>query len=126
MTTHLPLHRSLGLAAAAAALTLLSGPALAFDYPTADRVVYVQECMRLHPGPGYEMLSKCSCTIDRIARDVPYEDFATMSTATDANSISGERGNYIRDTQVLQDGIKRFKALQSEAKKGCFINLDAK
>jgi hypothetical protein len=49
-----------------------------------------------------------------------------MSTATDANSISGERGNYIRDTQVLQDAIKRFKALQSEAKKGCFINLDAK
>jgi hypothetical protein len=126
MTAHLLLPRALGLAAAAA-MTLLAGPALAFDYPTADRVVYVQECMRLHPGgPGYEMLNKCSCTIDRIARDVPYDDFVTMSTATDANSISGERGNYIRDTQVLQDAIKRFKALQSEAKKGCFINLDAK
>lgn len=126
MISHLPLQRLLGLAAASATMTLLATPALAFDYPTADRVVYVQECMRQHPGAGFEMLNKCSCAIDRIARDVPYDDFVTMSTATDANSISGERGNYIRDTQMLQDGIKRFKSLQSEAKKGCFINVDAK
>ena len=41
-------------------LSLLAavGAAQAHDYPTADRVLYVQECMRQHPGPEFEMLSK--------------------------------------------------------------------
>lgn len=110
--------------AALTALATLALPALAHNYPTLDRVNYVEECMQQHPGTRYEMLSKCSCVIDRIARDVPHEEFVNMSTSANATSISGERGNMIRDSKQLQDQIKRFKALQTTAKKSCFINTD--
>jgi hypothetical protein len=114
------------LLCAAGGLSALAMPALAYDYPTADRVTYVEECMRQHPGSSYEMLNKCSCVIDRLARDISHDDFVTMSTASNANTIGGERGNTIRDTQAMQDQIKRFRALQSTAKKGCFINSEPK
>jgi hypothetical protein len=116
-----PLRRRLAtLAAAALPLTVF-----AHDYPTSERVVYVQACMRDHPGPYYEMVNKCSCVIDTIARDLPYDDFVSMSTATNANSIGGERGSYIRDVDALQQQIRKFRALQTQAKKSCLINLDS-
>lgn len=106
------------------ALLLAAGaalPALAHDYPTADRVVYVQACMNEHPGPAFEMLSKCSCVLDRLAGELPYDDFVTMSTATNANTIGGERGNTLRDTALVQQQIRRFRQLQSAAQKSCFL-----
>ena len=49
MKTFLPLVALCGLLSAAAA------PARANDFPTSDRVLYVQECMRANPGPYYEI-----------------------------------------------------------------------
>jgi hypothetical protein len=98
-------------------------PASAFDYPTADRVVFVQACMRDNPGPHYEMLNKCSCVVDTLAKDLPYDDFVSMSTVTNANSIGGERGSYIRDTELLQEQIRSFRKLQADARKSCMIGL---
>ena len=111
--------------AAAACAALLPAPARAHDYPTAERVIYVQACMRDHPGGYYEMVNKCSCVIDRIAQDIPFDDFVTMSTAANANSIGGERGSYIRDVDALQQQIRKFRALQTQAMKSCMINLEA-
>ena len=108
------------------ALGLLAGPAQAHDYPTADRVIYVQACMRDHPGPHYEMLNKCSCTIDKIASELPYDDFVSMDTVANATSIGGERGNEIRDTESLQVMLRKFRQLQVAAKKSCLINLEAR
>jgi hypothetical protein len=96
------------------------------DYPTNERVIFVQACMRDHPGGHYEMLNKCSCAIDAIARQVPFEQYSAMSTAAHANSIGGERGAYIRDTEMLQTDIRKYRALIAQAKKGCFIHLDTK
>ena len=39
-------------------------------YPTSERVLYVNQCMRDHPGAFYEMVNKCSCAIDAMARDI--------------------------------------------------------
>ncbi len=108
----------------ACALLCAAGTAFAHDYPTVDRVLYVQECMRTHPGPHYEMVNKCSCALDTLAKDVPFDDYVAMATATNANSIGGERGNSIRDSESLQAEIKRYRELQAKAKKGCFINLE--
>jgi len=119
--TPLALLPALALLAACA-----SPPVLAQDYPTADRVVYVQECMRQHPGPHFEMLNKCACTLDKLAAELQYDEFMAMSTASNANSIGGERGNTIRDTESLQTQIRRFRQLQSAAKKGCFIQGEAR
>ena len=120
-----PAQRTAALVlAAAAVVALLPSAALAYDYPTSERVLYVEICMRDHPGAHYEMLNKCSCAIDHIAQTLPYDDYVTMSTATNANSIGGERGSYIRDVDALQQQIRKFRALQTQAKKSCFINLD--
>jgi hypothetical protein len=121
MKTTLP-WASLG----ALAVALVSGAQAAErvnDFPTVDRVLYVQECVRQHPGPHYEMVNKCSCALDALAREISFEDYTSMSTATNANSIGGERGNSIRDTEVLQGQIKRFREVQAKAKAGCFINV---
>jgi hypothetical protein len=104
-----------------ALLAVASPWVAAFDYPTAARVEYVQTCMKEHPGTYYEMLNKCSCALDHLAEKVPYDDFVTMSTATNANSIAGERGNAIRDSEALQKQIREFRKLQSTAREGCFI-----
>ena len=101
-------------------------PAQAHDYPTAERVVFVQACMRDHPGPHYEMLNKCACTLDTIAKDLPYDDFVDMSTATNANSIGGERGGAIRDVEPMQVLIRKFRQIQTAAMKSCLINLEAR
>jgi hypothetical protein len=110
--------------AAAACFALPSSAAQAHDYPTVERVNYVQGCMREHPGPHYEMVNKCSCVIDRIAKTLPFDDYVTMNTATNANSIGGERGSYIRDVDALQQQIRKYRALQTQAKKSCLINLE--
>ena len=108
---------------AAPLLLLLPLQAQAHDYPTQARVVYVEQCMAENPGPHYEMVAKCSCALDHIMQSTPYDDFVTMQTATDANSIAGERGNAIRDAENLQKEIRTFRDLQATAKKSCFIGL---
>jgi hypothetical protein len=107
----------------ATGLLALGAPlaAQANDFPTVDRVLYVQECVSTHPGPNYEMVNKCSCALDALAAKVKFADYVEMSTAAKANSIGGERGGYIRDVQVLQDDIKRFRGLQSAVEKSCFL-----
>ncbi len=100
----------------------VSAPALANDFPTVERVVYVQDCMRENPGPSFEMMNKCSCALDRIASEVKYEDFVSMSTVVKALSIGGERGNELRDNEGLKPLAKRYRELQAQARKSCFIN----
>jgi len=109
----------------AGGLVLAAGVAFAQtnDYPTTDRVVFVMACMRDHPGNHFEMINKCSCAIDAIARELPFDTYTAMSTALNANTIGGERGGYIRDTEMLQGDIRKFRQLTTKAKKGCFINV---
>lgn len=112
-----PLHRLL----ATVALLASAAPALANDFPTVDRVLYVQECMRNNPGPNFEMVNKCSCALDALAREVKYEDYVSMSTVTNAISIGGERGSELRDNESVKPQIKRLRELQAKVQQGCFI-----
>ena len=108
------------------ALLMAASPVHANDFPTADRVLYVQECMRAHPGAQFEMINKCSCALDALATSVKYKDYVTMSTITKAMSIGGERGGAIRDVPSLEPQAKRYRELQAKAEKGCFITPDAR
>lgn len=112
----------------ASAALLLSGAfaaapnaAAAYEYPTMERVNFVQQCMQENPGPHFEMVAKCSCLLDHIAKTVRYDDFVSMETSTNATTIAGERGNAIRDAEMLQKQIRDFRTLQTEGKKSCFI-----
>lgn len=122
MTIRTPMARLRAMGLCSALALAASAPALANDFPTNERVLWVGECMREHPGNAFEMISKCSCALDRIAGQVKFDDYLTMSTASKANSIGGERGGYIRDTDMLQKEIRRFRDIQAKAKAACFIN----
>lgn len=97
------------------------GAAWANDFPTVDRVLYVQECMRVHPGPYYEMVNKCSCALDRLARELSFDEYVNMTTIVNAVTIGGERGGELRDNETLKPQIARYRALQSKVGKACFI-----
>lgn len=103
-------------------LPLLGAAAHANDFPTVARVLYVQDCVRDHPGPHYEMINKCSCAIDAFAAQVKYDEYTTMQTISNGMSIGGERGGAIRDVPSLQPELKKYRELQSKVQKGCFIS----
>jgi len=105
----------------AGALLAAAGPASANDFPTVDRILYVQECLREHPGPNFEMVNKCSCALDQLARKVKFNDYVNMTTIVKAVSIGGERGGELRDNETIKPQIKRYRDLQSEAKMSCFL-----
>jgi hypothetical protein len=107
-------------------LLIASAATWANDFPTVERVLYVQECMRAHPGPLFEMTHKCSCVLDALARDIKYDDYVTMSTVTKAMAIGGERGSMIRDAPSLEPQVKRYRELQTKAEKRCFISSEAR
>jgi hypothetical protein len=94
---------------------------VANDFPTVDRVLYVNECMRANPGPYFEMVNKCSCALDRLAGEVTFDDYVTMTTIVNAVSIGGERGSEMRDNESLKPQIARYRELQARVTKACFI-----
>ena len=96
------------------------------DFPTVERVLYVQECMRAHPGQSFEMTHKCSCVLDAVAEQLRFDDYVTLSTISKAMSIGGERGGSIRDAPSFEPQAKRFRELQGKAEKGCFISSQAR
>lgn len=103
-------------------LALAAGSASAAnDFPTVDRVLYVQACMRDNPGGYYEMVNKCSCALDRFAEEVSFDDYTSMATIVNAISIGGERGNDLRDNDTLKPQITRYRAMQAKVKAACFI-----
>jgi hypothetical protein len=102
-------------------LMYAASAAAANDFPTADRVIYVQDCIKNNPGPHFEMINKCSCALDALASKVKYNDYVTMTTIVNAMSIGGERGNDLRDNETLKPQVKRYRDLQAQVQKACFI-----
>jgi len=91
------------------------------DFPTADRVEFVLECMRDHTGGQFELMNKCSCTIDRLAEKYKYDDFVEAQTMAKAVTIAGERGSTLRDNEDAQKAAKRYRASVTEAGRACFL-----
>lgn len=91
------------------------------DFPTSDRVEFVLECMRDHTGGQFELLHKCSCIIDRLAKQYKYDDFIEAQTMAKAVSIAGERGSVLRDNEDAQKAARRYRASVGEAARACFL-----
>ncbi|MEN9892825.1 MAG: hypothetical protein RLY78_3120 [Pseudomonadota bacterium] len=96
-------------------------PPAATPYPTADRVVFVQQCMQDHRGAYFEMVNKCSCAIDTLARELSFEDYTTLSTEANALTIGGERGSVLRDNEAIGPHARQLRERIARAKQGCFI-----
>lgn len=106
----------------ACALLFAAWPAAANDFPTVERVLYVQDCVKANPGPYYEMVNKCSCALDTMARAVTFDDYSAMTTIINAVTIGGERGAVLRENETIKPQIKRYRDLQVQVKQACFIN----
>jgi hypothetical protein len=97
-------------------------PVYANDFPTAARVEYVVNCMRKHPDRSeHEMRFKCSCAIDNIAIQLPYDEFVELQTATLAVTIGGERGAAVRTAPETGEMVKTYHAIEDKANGACFI-----
>lgn len=109
------------LLAALALATCTALPARANDYPTAERVTFVLECLRDFPGPEYEMIQKCSCALDAIAERLPYDRYVEASTVSKAVTIAGERGGTLRENEQAQGEAREYRSLYREARKRCLF-----
>ncbi len=96
-------------------------PCSANDFPTAGRVEFVLECMRDHTGGQFELLNKCSCTIDRLAQKFRYDAFVEAQTMAKAVTIAGERGSTMRDNEQAQTAAQRFRGSVADAARACFL-----
>lgn len=100
-------------------------PASAFahqGYPTADRVEWVLACMQQSDKGGYELVHKCSCAIDVIAKKLKYDEYVETSTAARGQTMRGERGSEFRDPESVKSSGAKYKKIQTEAKEQCLLN----
>lgn len=112
-----PLILMLGLGVAAGAG--------ANDFPTQARVEYVLGCMDRHGGQSYDTLFPCVCSIDRIAGQMKYEEYAYIETMTVMMRTPGERGGAFRDKPGARKRVRSLKQIQEDAEKSCFVSSGA-
>lgn len=93
---------------------------LAHDFPTTSRVEYVLECMKTHSG-RHEYLYKCSCAVDEIAKQVPFDEYVEISTALRHQSLGGERGAVFRDPANVKEMAVKYKTIERRAADACFF-----
>lgn len=117
-------HAALALlgAAVSTADTPPQGERAGHDYPTFARVEFVQECM-VRNGAALAGLYKCSCAIDRIAKDLSYDDFVEWSTFARYSSLAGERSGIFRDPDEARQKAKQYRALEKDAYRACGLKI---
>ncbi|MGH6692130.1 MAG: hypothetical protein ACREF4_15790 [Gammaproteobacteria bacterium] len=92
------------------------------DFPTVERVLFVEACVRDHPDRARtEMLYKCSCAIDSIATELSYAEYVDASTAFAAGQAAGERGTHIRESSAGEDLAGRYRQARANARKACML-----
>ena len=88
-------------------------------YPTTILADYVFACMATN-GQRYDILQKCSCSIDYIAERLSHNDYEKAETIMRAQQDIGQRGVFYRDTKWANDKVDKLKTLQAESTLECF------
>jgi hypothetical protein len=92
------------------------------DFPTVERVLFVEACVRDHPDRSRtEMLYKCSCVIDGLAAELSYAEYVDASTAFAAGQVAGERGTHIRESSAGQELADRFREANANSRRACIM-----
>ncbi|GAB3684277.1 hypothetical protein [Salinisphaera aquimarina] len=97
----------------------------AHNYPTEARAEYVFECMNQLGGENYDTLYKCSCSIDYIADQLPYDDYVTLDTYTRGQNAGGERPEVLREGKLARNSRSELAKLKSQAADRCLIDTGA-
>ena len=112
-------------AAACLAILLAAPPATAAeadplnDYPTVARADYVFACMAVN-GRTRQTLEQCACSIDHIARILPYEDYVRAETVLRTLQVGGERVGPLRNSERLNAAVDDLRRARAEADMVCF------
>jgi hypothetical protein len=110
----------ISIAAVALVLAASAPAAFAYDYPTADRVQYVLECMYRNGGSSV-FVYKCSCVIDTIAQKYTYDEWIDSSTIARYQNMPGEGMGLFRDAPEERAAAKRYREVEADAKKLCSV-----
>ncbi len=107
------------------ALALLAAPAAAQeedptnDYPTIARADYIFACMATN-GQTRRDMERCACSIDYIARIVPYEEYVRAETVLRTVQVGGEKVAAFRGSEQTKTYVADLRRAQAEADMVCF------
>ena len=92
---------------------------LASRYSTSDETFYVLACMEMN-GQNAEGMQKCSCAINAIEAQLPYEQYSEAALVFAMRQAGGERAALYRDTVAMKEIADRFIRAQTRANRQCF------
>lgn len=101
------------------AVVLVPVRAAANDYPTVARADYVFACMAGN-GQSRRVLEQCSCSIDVIADQIPYDDFVEAETILRMSQVPGAKGSFFQAIPHLKERVTELRRAQAEAEIRCF------
>jgi hypothetical protein len=88
-------------------------------YPTSDESFYVLACVEMN-GQNAEGLQRCSCAINAIEAQLPYEQYSDAVLVFAMRQAGGERAALYRDTVAMKEIADRFIRAQIRANRQCF------
>ncbi len=100
----------------------VSAPAFSHDqdnYPTFVLADYVFACMAAN-GQTFDVLQKCSCSIDYIQQRLSYDEYEEAETIMRAQLDIGQRGIFYREATWANERVDKLKKLQAESTLECF------
>ena len=89
------------------------------DYPTAERVEYVLNCLQDMGRNSMDDLQTCSCRIDSISSNVPFETYGYAVTYERNKRMTGEKGGVFRDNDAGKAFSKQLTAAKETARGQC-------
>jgi hypothetical protein len=90
------------------------------DYPTSARVDYVIGCMASN-GQSHEMMQKCSCSIDHIAKAISYTEYVQISTLVSLQQMNSVGRNAVfKESTWSKKAVARLRDIQADSTLRCF------
>jgi len=100
-------------------LLCVSSIVTANDYPTRDRVEYVLNCLHELGRNSMDDLQTCSCRIDSVASEIPFETYGYAVTYNRNKKMSGEKGGVFRDNKSGKEFLNQLSEIEDTAKGQC-------
>ena len=89
------------------------------DFPTRDRVEYVLNCLQELGRNSMDDLQTCSCRLDSIASNVPFETYGYAVTYERNKRMTGEKGGVFRDNEAGKAFARQLTAAKETARGQC-------
>jgi len=89
------------------------------DYPTRDRVEYVLNCLQELGRNSMDDLQTCSCRVDSVASEIPFETYNYAVTYNRNKKMSGEKGGVFRDNESGKEFSKQLSEVEDTVRGQC-------